>query len=263
MTRVEKPLAADLNLRYGMAEEALAEQLWTSDGKINVSVLEILSELAPAGFEEDFVFDAMQLIEDLMQCGTSRCQIARELLRELREEDYGEDVGGTGTPPVQDPARIRILVYPTQTTDRPEGAHFQWWMRSQYADDSQTIAASSGTSRQSIWRRAQTFTKQWPQSDWRTLEEYMAGAKAIYDAFQRQHGLEGELVSIGERTLVQALCSEATVNGEIQRPAEIEVVCERRSSRLSDMPQELFMRGNYLSDCSSSEGGLPEWDPFE
>jgi len=57
----EKPTVAELNLRYGLAEEALAEQLWTTDGNINVSVLEIFSEVAPSGFEQDFICDAMEL----------------------------------------------------------------------------------------------------------------------------------------------------------------------------------------------------------
>ncbi len=85
---------SSLSIRYGPGEEALAEQLWHEDGGLNLLVLEILCECAPAGFEQDFACDMTEMIGDMAARGASRLEIARQILRELR--------GGTGEDPFSD-----------------------------------------------------------------------------------------------------------------------------------------------------------------
>jgi hypothetical protein len=100
MLKNEKPKVAELNLRYGSGEEALAEQLWHEDGGINLSLLEVFSEVAPAGYEQDFVCDTLELIVELTKNGSSRREIARQILREIRDELVDEVVSSPQSFPV-------------------------------------------------------------------------------------------------------------------------------------------------------------------
>lgn len=85
MTRVAEPF--ELQLRYSWSEESLVEHLWDATGAVRSSVLKILSESAPIGFEGDFINDALEMIQALSATGTSRQGIARKLLQELRDLD--------------------------------------------------------------------------------------------------------------------------------------------------------------------------------
>lgn len=75
-----------LRLRHSWSEEALADHLWDEDGHVKVSVLEILSDVAPSNYESDFICDVMELIAELTHAGASRLEIARQVLRQLHTD---------------------------------------------------------------------------------------------------------------------------------------------------------------------------------
>jgi hypothetical protein len=62
---------------------------------VNLSVLEIMSEVAPSGFENDFICDILELIDELLAEGASRHEVARTVLLELRDFTDDDEVALT------------------------------------------------------------------------------------------------------------------------------------------------------------------------
>jgi recombination protein RecR len=66
--------------RSWTGEQRLAESLWDAAGEVRTEPLELLAGAAPSGFEEDFVVDLLDLIDDMTAEGASRQAIARAIL---------------------------------------------------------------------------------------------------------------------------------------------------------------------------------------
>jgi hypothetical protein len=88
-----KQKGASLRLRYTWSEEALVQHLWDESGCVRISVLEILSHVAPEGFETDLICDLLELISELEIAGSSRLEIARQVMQQVRPTpDFEVDV---------------------------------------------------------------------------------------------------------------------------------------------------------------------------
>jgi hypothetical protein len=104
-----KQKGANLRLRYNWSEEALVQHLWDDNGRIRLSVLEILSEVAPEGFETDLICDLLELIAELESAGTSPLEIARQILHQVRPVSDEDAEFVRNTPPRPSPSEQNVV----------------------------------------------------------------------------------------------------------------------------------------------------------
>ena len=100
-----------LKSRRWASEESLASELWDIDGCVRLPVVEILAHSAPLGYEDDFVADILDLIDEMTAEDNSRSAIAREVLRYV-------DISDDATPSVCS-AQIKR---DTKSCDDPSGS---------------------------------------------------------------------------------------------------------------------------------------------
>jgi hypothetical protein len=99
---------------------------------VDVSVLEILSEVAPAGFENDFICDTLELITELSKNGVSRHEIARQLLLELRD-DATEHASGE--------AEQVTMIFGSNAQEQPRAQHVDFVIQVNVLGSSETLNA--------------------------------------------------------------------------------------------------------------------------